>query len=1123
MRFFRLQTVTLALSLLAAVGFVAYNTAPVAHAQSNISGDIVGTVSDASGAAIPNAQVTVTSKANGQVKTVTSDHVGEFRVPLLGPGKYKVSVTAQGFETTSQEATVTAGTVATVAARLTIGAASTTVEVAGGDIQTLHVDDAQVSTSFDLQQLQNLPNPGNDITFAAQTTPGAVMNTQGGYGNFSANGLPATSNTFTVNGAYEGDPYLNLNNSGATNLLLGNNDVDTVTVTINSYDAAFGGLGGAQVNENSRAGTNQYHGNLSYWWNGRAMNANSFFNKYYGSPRSFDNANEWAAAVGGPIKKNKVFVFIDNEGMRVIIPQIGAVAAPSAAYQAAILAPAKTASKIYAPYGNLADHGLSSESTLYKNIFSYYNNARGYASGQADPGGDPDVWVFNGQATNFAKEYLINSRVDANLSDNDHLFVHSKVDQGLQPTATSYLDPTFNAQSPQPSYEGQLGETHTFSPQLTNQFLFAAIYARAIFTNTTATAAASKVPFVLITEGYASGGDWDIYGAQPNWIGNTDYAFPQGRNVTGYQFNDDLNWNRGKHNFKLGFTMRRDDITDYTSSEHDYNFGGGENIILDQGDFAAGWSDEWAERFPQRLSQPVALYVMGAYFQDQWKPIPNLTLTAGIRLEHNSNPICVTNCVSNFSQDFNLLPTATSTAYNTLMASGRHRAFFHQQNVAYEPRFGFAYLPSGVGSKTTIRGGFGMFADYFPAQIMGDMMTNLPTVDRFTVLGAAYGNNIPMDSTLSTSGHGIATASNTALQNLFSKGACYKGCASTLDLSLATGGVFSRPTITSVAHKVYLPTYEEWSLAIERQVYRNTAVAVNYSGNHTYHQPISRLPNAYDAAGTNKTLPTARPNSALGSVTEFYSGNSSNFNGVIAMLTSRISWITLQLNYAIGHALDESSNGGFDAFGVNTNTQINPYNIKQNYGNADYDTRQYLSSNYAITIPHFRGNRLLVDNWEVDGTIFHNSGYPFSVTDNTGDIAYGTVALAKQLDNNFNHHCGGKAHTVTACDFAKHFTNSTDFGQQARNQIYGPSFTDFDLDVAKGFKVPGPESAKLKVGVQFFNLFNHPNFQIPSNDVNDSNNGVILSTANTPTSILGAFLGGDASPRLVELKAVFNF
>jgi len=234
---------------------------------------------------------------------------------------------------------------------------------------------------FDLQQIQSLPNPGNDLTFVAQTTPGAVMNTQGGYGNFSVNGLPGTSNTFTVNGGYEGDPYLNLNNSGATNLLLGNNDVDTVTVITNSYDAAFGGLGGAQVNEISRSGGNKWHGNLTYWWNGRAMNANSYFNKQLGSPRNFDNANQWAAAIGGPIKKDKIFGFIDTEGIRVIIPVDQIAYGPSPAFQSAILGPAGSADPSLAPYGNLADNGNSAEAPVYQSIFNYYNNAKNWTAG----------------------------------------------------------------------------------------------------------------------------------------------------------------------------------------------------------------------------------------------------------------------------------------------------------------------------------------------------------------------------------------------------------------------------------------------------------------------------------------------------------------------------------------------------------------------------------------------------------------------------------------------------------------------------------------------------------------------------------------------------------------------
>src|SRR5208282_2395037 len=142
MRFLRLQNAALALSLLAVAGFMANTTATVAHAQSNISGDIVGTVTDSSGAILPGAQVSVTNDANGQVKTVTTDKVGDYRVPLLSPGKYNVAVTAAGFETTTVSTIVLAGTVTPLSIRLTVGKASTTVEVLGGAIQVLHTDDA---------------------------------------------------------------------------------------------------------------------------------------------------------------------------------------------------------------------------------------------------------------------------------------------------------------------------------------------------------------------------------------------------------------------------------------------------------------------------------------------------------------------------------------------------------------------------------------------------------------------------------------------------------------------------------------------------------------------------------------------------------------------------------------------------------------------------------------------------------------------------------------------------------------------------------------------------------------------------------------------------------------------
>ena len=1134
MKYMRLLRAVLALNLLVFAGFLLNTSAPALYSQSNISGDIAGTVTDASGAALPNAQVTVTSLEKGQAKVVVTDRVGDYRVPLLSPGRYEVKVTSNGFESGKVEVSVSAGTITAANIALSIGQATTTVEVNAGEIAVLHVDDAQISTSFDLNQLQNLPNPGGDITFAAQTTPGAIMNTQGGYGNFAMDGLPATSNTFTMNGGYEGDPYLNLNNSGATNLLLGQNDVDTVTITTNSYDAAFGGLGGAQVNQVSRSGSNLWHGNADYLWNGRALNANSWFNKYYGSPRNFDNANQWAAAIGGPIKKNKIFGFIDTEGIHVIIPLIGPVYAPSKNWQSAILGAKGSASAAYAPYGNLADNGNSDEAAMYQTIFNYYNNARNYAAGKQDPN-DPDSWIFNGQATNLATEWLINDRVDFNLGQSDHMYIHSKVDHGVQPTQTSFLDPIFDAASPQPSYEGQLSETHTFTPQLTNQFLFATSYARAIFTNTNgAKLGATNVPFVLIPEGFATGsGDWDVSVSANDWVGGADYVFPQGRNVTGYQFTDDLTWVKGKNTWKFGYAFRRDDITDYTPSEHQLAFGGGENFVLDQGDFAAGYSDEWAERFPQRLTDPIAMYVEGFYAQDQYKPLPNFTVTIGLRLEHDSNPLCRTNCVSNFSANWSQLPTASNTPYNKIFSSGRAQGMFDEQKLGWQPRFGFSYLPFAAGSKTTIRGGVGLFNDYFPAQIMGDLISNVPNVDRFTVLGAAYGNPISMNPARSDSGHAVAVASNQALQSLYSQGGYYRNaagsCPDPLSIYCATNGVFSRPTVIGTARKIDLPSYDEWSLAVENQIVKNTVLAVQYVGNRSYHQPVSYLPNAYwspnGGPGSNASLPTTRPNAALGSVTEYASASWSNFNGLQSTLTSRLNWLTMQLNYTYGHALDTTSNGGFNAFGVNANGQINPYNLKQNYGNADYDVRHYISANYSIRVPYRGGPHVLTDGWQIAGTVFHNSGYPFSVTDNTGQVAYGNAPLAKQLDNNFNHHCGGGQHATTQCSFASHFTNSTDYGQQGRNQLFGPNYTDFDMDISKSFQiVPKYESMKLKTAVQFFNTFNHPNFQIPYADVNDgTQNGTIYAAASTPTSVLGAFLGGDASPRLIQLKASFVF
>jgi len=351
-------------------------------------------------------------------------------------------------------------------------------------VALLHVDDAQLSTAFTEEQIQTLPNPGNDLTFIAQTAPGSVMNTQSEYGNFSSYGLPGTANSFTINGGYDNDPFLNISNSGASNLALGANDISVETVISNAYNASFGGLGGSQVSEISRSGGNQFHGNVNYQWNGRLLNANDFFNKLSGSPRAFDNANQYAGAIGGPIKRNKAFFFVNYEGLRVILPSRATVYAPTPAIR----------HRFWRTWWRTAwaprPRSTRTSSTFTKTPRLLHRNR---STGGGDEANDGYGFTsFNATASNFTHEYLVNPRIDWNISDKDHLFGHATIDKGVQATYTNVLNPLYDALSAQPSYQGQLGETHTFSPTLSNQFLFSMIYYVAVFSN--ANEAASEDP-----------------------------------------------------------------------------------------------------------------------------------------------------------------------------------------------------------------------------------------------------------------------------------------------------------------------------------------------------------------------------------------------------------------------------------------------------------------------------------------------------------------------------------------------------------------------------------------------------------------------------------------------------
>jgi hypothetical protein len=209
-------------------------------------------------------------------------------------------VTQAGFQDAKRYVDVLVGQVVTANIQVALASSTQTVEVTEA-ATAVQAENADLSTTFTSMQVAELPNPGNDTTYIALTAPGVVANTGGGYGNFSTFGLPATANLFTTNGQNNMDPYLNLNNSGATNLSLGKNEIAEASVINNGYSGQYGQLAGSQVNVVTKSGTNQFHGNAVWYWAGSKLAANDFFANAAGNPKTFFNDNQWADSIGEPI------------------------------------------------------------------------------------------------------------------------------------------------------------------------------------------------------------------------------------------------------------------------------------------------------------------------------------------------------------------------------------------------------------------------------------------------------------------------------------------------------------------------------------------------------------------------------------------------------------------------------------------------------------------------------------------------------------------------------------------------------------------------------------------------------------------------------------------------------
>jgi hypothetical protein len=1102
--------------LLTLIGALTLGLSP-SFAQTTTTGAIGGTISDQSGAVVRGASVTLTNTANGATQAVVSSSSGSYRFDLIPPGSYKLLIDQSGFS--KLETTVTVATAQVLAAdlKLTIGSEATIVNVEAV-ATTLQADNGNVATTVSQKQIEEVPNSGNNMTYVTRLTPG--MGT-----NF---GVPGSTTLYTVDGMTNNDPYNNSNNSGASNMMLGVNNVQEATVTGNGYSGQFGGLVGAQVSFVTKSGGNRLHGDLSYFWTGRSLVANNWFNNRNGTKRPFENVNMWSGSIGGPIWKDRLFFYADTEGLRAVLPSASVnVLLPSANLQ--------RVTKL-----NLIAKGLTKSIPFYQNMFDLYTaaaNAHNAVNGNPNAstsvgqgtgcptsglsaadvaaiGTGPGACTvsYQGSATTFANEAMQIFRVDTVIGSKDKGFIRYQHDSGSQPTYTDQINPAFSAVSIQPQYSGQLNETHTFGSRAINNFLVSGLWYGAQFgpSNLPATLAVFPAQLTL--------GDSSLTS-----IGGTTYSYPTGRNVTTMQAQDDMALSLGSHTLKFGGRA-------YVVKENDFYFQRNTYAPLitpaTLGAYINGGVDpttptnntSYARAYINKQNHPVLVYQIGAYFEDDWKVNRAFSVTAALRLDHQGNVKCLDNCLTLPATDFLSLSHNAATPYNQAFVFNQKDALPGLQQLEWQPRVGFAYNPPILHESLVVRGGVGIFFDGLPGSVMESIANNSPVKNSFSVSG----DNIANTETQNLWNDGAA------LNSAFTAGISNGGTVASIKASLPANlqPFFTPPNLYAPQNNFKMFQLYKWNFEVQKSFGNTTTLSVNYMGNHGIHKPFSNSGlNAY--SNTVAGLPSAPTDSRFGPVYYFQSAGMSNYNALITTVTQRFrGGNVITAGYTYGKTLDMGSNNLTTTTTGTTDVggPPDPYNTNRFYGPAASDIRNYLTLNYVYQVPF---KNFFYGGWQVAGAAFAYSGLPFTVIDTakTNTINKNTATngfYGTSLVANYNYSGEGSCNSPNAaCLTTSQFSSTTSVASTGpRNGFRGPKYVSTDVSVTKNIPLHW-EGGQLSIAAQAFNVLNHPNFSRPAATLNSTSFGKITTVLN-PSGIFSG-VGGDNSPRILQLKAKLVF
>lgn len=1008
-------------------------------------GTILGTVSDASGAAVPRVNVSIRNVATGVARDVATDSAGFYSVPNLLPGQYEVTATASGFSTLVRSGiTLAVGQTAQLNLTLQVGAITQKVEVTAA-APLVQTATSAVSQQVSETTVRQLPLNGRDWAQLATLQPGisAVRNQSSvgtvafgdvnrvlrGFGNqLSVSGTRPQENTYRVDGININD-YTNGAPGGVLGDLTGVDAIREFEVLTTNYSAEYGRTSGGVINAITSSGTNKFHGDVYEFLRNSALDAANFFDNFNSQVKAPFRRNQFGGAVGGPIKKDKAFFFFNYEGLRQTLDTTQTNTVPSLNARNGILSTGPIPGGV---------------NGAVQPFLAFWPIPNGPILA---PG---DTALFSVVTPQVGTENYYSARVDENISQKDTLagsfyYDHSQL---TQPDSLNQVTALNSNARP----FGSLEETHVFSPTLVNSARVGFNRNYAVSTTTNAinplandpslgSVPGHPAPFIVVPGIQTFDGG---LGGFPN--------FEEGWNS--FQFYDDLFWTRGSHSLKFGAAVERMQLNDrWNASENGtFVFSGLAEFLTNKPLVYEAELKSEERGFRETL--------FGGYVQDDWRYKPNLTLNLGLRYEMATNPTEVHNLFA-FLRNF----TDTQATVGSPFTS-------NPTTANLEPRIGFAWDPSGRG-KTAIRGGFGMF-DVLP----------LPYYFVILSAGTAPGTVVSTVSGPSLPAGSFPTQAFTIASNTFSPNSL---------AGLRTALIQHSPSRSYVT---------EWHVNVQQEVAPSTTLSLGYIGSRGIHLPY-RTDDADIVIPTLSaqgylwppvnTQPVINPN--VGRIDYLQFGADSWYNGLEVGLTKRMSHgIQIQGAYTWGRTIDTgSSTIAGDQFANSPSSLPLWFDPRTRRGVADFNLAQNAVINGIWNIPapaSLSGvTGALVKDWQVGGIFEASTGAPFTVVmagdplgmNNTDPWDYPNRLVGSGCGSQVNP--GNPFYVRTNCFAAANPINL--LGNSGRNPLTGPGLVNLDFSLFKNFPVRKiSESTQIQFRAEFFNILNRANFAPPiDNDV----------------------------------------